>query len=217
MARDWRAAVGDLSDVGKLVHLAARYDAFDVESIRGSLLRDMRAAYNDELNIQARRAGCNRVGGVREGPILSKLNEKSRWHAESIVNTYNYDLAIAIAHIRQETPTANRYTYAKRLEGWYEKRAAWKDVQIAQMVEGDGRTQAQQDFVQMNGLQEGTARLEPRTAVCPICQGWIARGNVPIRVAMANPGKFHPNCPHFWSMNYKQRGKLNCADLWLGE
>ena len=217
MPRNWQAVVDSLSDVGKLVHLAARWDAFDVEAKRGSILRDMRAAYNDELNIQARRVGCDRMGGVSEGPILTKLNDQARWHAESIVNTFNYDLAIAIEHIRQETPTANRYTYVSRLRPWYESRAAWKDGQIALSVEGDGRRMAQQDFVQMNGLRDGTARLEPRTAVCPICKGWINRGNVPIRVAMAHPPPYHVFCIHGWSTNYNRRGQIDCETLWLGE
>jgi len=217
MPRDWRALLENMSPVMRLVHLAARQDAFDVESIRGELLRNMRAAYNDELNIQARRVGCNRTGGVREGPILSALNEIAKEHAGSIVNTYNYDLALAIQHIRQEVPSANRYTYAARLSGWNERREKWKNPQIALATEQVSRTRAQQDFVDNNGLREGTARLEPRTAVCPICQGWIARGNVPIYVAMANPGPWHNGCPHGWQLNYGQRGKIDCADLWLGE
>jgi len=218
MPRDWRAQIENLTPVGRLVHLAARYDAFDVEGIRGDLLRNMRAAYNDELNIQARRVGCDRTGGVREGSILSKLNDRARWHAASIVNTYNYDLAIAIQHIRQETPTANRYTYVARLSVWDANRAGWKDDQITLMIEGDARIMAQQDFTAMNGLLDsGMARLEPRTAVCPICQGWIDRGDVPIRVAMEHPAKWHVGCPHLWTFFYNKLPPDQCRDLWMGE
>ena len=220
MPRNWQAVVDGLSDVGKLVHLAARWDAFDVEAKRGSILRDMRAAYNDEMNIQARNAGCgDKLGRMREGsPALPQLRDRAQIHAESIVNTFNYDLAIAIAHIRQAVPTANRYTYVARLRPWYESRAAWKDPQIANMVEADARTFAQQDFTEINRLRGmGTARLEPRTAVCQICQGWINRGNVPLRVAMANPGPWHVGCPHYFVITYDRMTPEQCRDLWMGE
>ena len=127
MPRDWRAQLENMSPVMRMVHLASRYDAFDVEGFRGEILRNMRAAYNDELNIQARRVGCDRVGGLREGPILSELNEVAERDAESIVNTFNYDLAVAIQHIKQETPRANRRTYAAKMSAWNERRSGWKN------------------------------------------------------------------------------------------
>jgi len=220
MPRDWHALLENMSPVMRLVHLAARWDQFDVEQQRGEYLRSMRAAYNDELNIQARRVGCgNQVGRMREGsPALPQLRAAAERHAESIVNTYNYDLAVAIQHIRQETPTANRYTYASRLSAWNERRGAWKTPQIANMLDGEARIMAQQDFTEQNRLRNrGTARLEPRTAVCPICQGWIDRGDVPIYVAMANPGLWHPGCDHKWTFFYDKLSSEDCQVLWMGE
>ena len=68
-----------------------------------------------------------------------------------------------------------------------------------------------------NGDLMGTARLEPRTAVCPVCQGWIARGSVPVRVALNNPSPFHPSCPHSWDITPKRVAKSECSLLWMGE
>lgn len=218
MPRNWQAAVDRLSNVGKLVHLAMRMDAFDVTQVRGELVRHLRAAYNDELGIQAARVGCaDRQGRLTTGPILSALGEEAAADAESIVNTYNYDLAIAIAHIRTETPTANRYVYAHRLRQWHEARSAWKVPQIAQMTEQKARARAQQDFAEQNGRRTGIARMQPRTAACPICQGWIARGDVPVRVALNNPPPYHVNCPHLWDIDTGRVSRDECPDLWMGE
>ena len=126
--------------------------------------------------------------------ILDELRAASERDATSIVNTYNADLASAIRYIRAETPTANRYVYAKRLGEWEQKRAKWKDGQIAQYTEMSARAKAQQDFFAKNSVHEGTATLEPKRAVCPVCQGWVARGEVPITVAKNNPPPYHPNC-----------------------
>ena len=215
--REWEPVVGAKPDVGKLVHLAARMDSVDQEQIRGELTQVRRRAYEDELTIQATLVGCpGRSAMLRNGPILSDLNAMSAADAEGIVNTYNYDLAAAIIKIRSETPTANRYTYSARLGKWYGARASWKDQQIALYTESSARTKAQQDFYDLNGGRMGSTVLEPASAVCPVCQGWINRGEVPLRVALNNPGSFHPNCPHFWSINPDQVPQEDCPLVWMG-
>ena len=194
MPRNWQAMVDDLPDVARLIHLSMRQDPYDVDRIRGELLRQRRRYYEAELTDQARRVGCpGQVGRLGNGAILSELNEMSKQDATSIVNTYNADLASAISYIRAEVPTANRYVYAKRLGVWEQNRASWKDAQIAQYTQGSARAKAQQDF-RYNNNTFGTAVLEPTRAVCPICQGWVARGIVPLNIALNHPGPFHPNC-----------------------
>ena len=216
MARNPDAIVQDLPDVGKLVHLAMRQDAYDVDRIRGELLRERRRYYEAELTAQAQRIGCKgQVGRLTNGAVLSELNDISQRDAASIVNTYNYDLAVAIRYIRAETPTANRYVYAKRLGEWEQQRASWKNDQIAQYTEGSARAKAQQDFYQNNNAF-GTAELLPKQAVCPVCQGWVNRGEVPLNVAQHNPGPFHPGCPHVWSVTYERIPPDQCQFLWMG-
>jgi hypothetical protein len=217
MPRNWQARVDSLSNVGKLVHLAARFDSVDEARIQGELLRMRRRVYEDELKIQARRAGCgDRMARLENNASLTRLADDSARDAASIVNTYNYDLAVAIEAIRTETPTANRHVYASRLATWESRRNQWKARDIALMTEGTARRQAQQDFARLNGM-EGTARLEPRTAKEPICEGWIRRGNVPLRVALNNPPPYHNGCPHFWQVNYERLPAGECFDIWLGQ
>jgi hypothetical protein len=218
MPRDWREQLGELSRTQKIVHLAMRMDSTDVSRLRGELVKIRRRAYEQELSIQAGRVGCaGSTGRLTTGPALSSLNEMSQEDAESIVNTYNYDLAIAIQAIRSETPSANRNTYASRLREWETNRNSWKLPQIAQYTENTARSRAQADFYKNNGI-DGTAVLEPGTAKCPVCQGWINRGEIPLKEAMKAPGNFHPNCPHLWTVNPAQKVKRGeCADLWVGE
>ena len=217
MPLDWRGLVDGMSEVMKLVHLASRMDSIDQDEWRTTFLRQRRAAYEDELNIQAQRVGCNRRARLSNGPILSALNADCETDAESVVNTFNYYLAAAIIRIHDEVPTANRNVYAARLAAWTPQYWGWKQPQIDQMTDGTARAKAQQDFYQYNGSGFGTARLLPTTAVCPVCQGWIARGVVPLRVAQSNPPPYHPGCPHYWSTRPDKVAREDCPNLWMGE
>ena len=215
--RNWRVVVDQMSDVQKLVHLASRKDPLDADQVRTELLRERRRYYEAELTAQARRVGCpGRTGALGNNLILSELNEQSRLDAESIANTFNYDLAIAINHIRAQVPTANRFVYAKRLEAWEAKRATWKTPQIEQNTELTARARAQQDFYQFNAIF-GVAELVPKTAVCPVCQGWIDRGEVPIHVARNNPPPYHTNCVHSFAMRPDRVAREECKNLWMGQ
>lgn len=217
VARDWRSLVDQMSPVMKLVHLAMRMDSYDEDQTRAELLRLRRRAYEEELTLQAARVGCQgRRGRLNNSPILSELSDMSQRDAESVVNTFNYDLAAAIIRIRSEVPTANRFVYAKRLQDWNASRNAWKQGQIALNTEGTARAKAQQDFYRENG-RFGVAVLEPRTAVCPICEGWIKRGEVPLSVAQNNPPPYHPNCPHTWRTVPDKVSEEQCPMLWMGE
>jgi hypothetical protein len=214
---DWQAKVDGFSDVMKLVHLAMRRDPIDRDAVKADLLRMGRRAYESELMAQARRAGCPGPSAqLSNGPILSELNEVYEEHADSIVNTYNYDLTAQIQQIRQDVPRANRFTYANRLQRWDETRKDLKKPVIGQMTESVARTLAQQHFYQYNGYG-GTAELQPKTAVCPVCQGWIDRGIVPLKVAENHPPPYHIRCPHSWYTTPDQRTPEECRLLWMGE
>lgn len=217
-ARPWRPIVDSLPDVGRLVHLALRMDSVDEERVRTELLAMRRRAYESELGVQSERVGCGRKAArVTAGWVLNALNQDSTRDAQSITNTYNYEAAVEIARIREETPTANRHVYARRLLEWSAQREIRKDAQIAEYTEASARSMAQRDFYANNAVESGTAHIEPRTAVCPVCKGWIARGEVPLDVAMNAPPPYHPNCPHGWVIAAKKMSRLECEQLWLGQ
>jgi hypothetical protein len=215
--RNWQAMVEDLTDIGKKVHLSMRQDPYDVERIKAELLRERRRYYEAEITDQARRVGCGMMTArLTNQTILDELSVMSARDAASIVNTYNADLAGAIRYIRAEVPTANRFVYAKRLGAWEQKRAGWKNDQIATYTETSARSKAQQDFFAKNGINLGIAVLEPKRAVCPVCQGWVARGEVPITVAKNNPPPYHTNCPHYWDTQPDRIPMTTCRFLWMG-
>lgn len=195
MPLDWGQLVSQLTNVQKLVHLAARRDPVDTDAVRTTLLREMRRVYEAELTDMAARIGCRgRRGRLSNGPILTELNEQAKQWAEGINNTYNYDLGSAIRTIATDAPRANRHVYAKRLGEWDSNRAAFKNPQIAQNSEGWARSKAQQDF-RIHNPVTGTAELMPKAAVCPICQGIVARGEIPLQEALRGPSPpYHPNC-----------------------
>ena len=194
-AMPWQTLVEQLSPVGKLVHGQMMQDDIAEQERRGMLTAQRAKAYEQELKIQASRVGCDQYSGsLRIGPEWVALDEQSVNDARSITNTYNRDLARQVAKIRQDVPTANRHVYAKRLRDWNAGRSEWKNKDISQFTGNSARSKAQADFFRNNGIGEGYATLEPRTAVCPVCQGFLNRGEVPIPVAMSNPGPFHVKC-----------------------
>lgn len=206
-------ALDTLSNVQRLVHLAVRADSVYTDDLRAELTRTRARAYNDELSIQARRAGCSRQGEMESGEALSDLNELSKEDAEAFAKAYNNDLAGAIVRIGTDTPSANRNTYAARLREWEGERAEKKAGPLAMWAESSARSLAFEQFHKMNKL-EGTAELEPADAVCPVCQGWAARGEVPLKVAANNPPPYHPNCPHSWQVTPEKID--DCSDVWMG-
>jgi len=215
---DWRAAIDGFSRVMKLVHLAARYDMVDEGQIAAQLQVKGRIAYESELMIQAQRAGCpGRSAHLTNPAILAQLGEIYTAHAKSIVNTYNYDLATQIKVVRMAVPRANRFTYAKRIRDWDGARAQLKNPVISGVTDGVARSLAQEHFHAKNDT-EGYAILKPIPAVCPVCQGWVARGKVPLDEALAHPPPYHPRCPHLWEIHTdKNRTPEECQLLWMGE
>lgn len=217
MPRDWEQKVTELSNVGILTHLAMRLDTVDQDRLRVQLLAQRKRIYEDELSIQAERAGCGaRRARLGNNASLTLLSEASERDAESIIATYNYDLTIAIQAIRTEVPRANRFTYAKRLREWEMARNRWKLPQIAEYTEASARTQAQKDFISFNDAQ-GEAKLIPEEAAEPVCQGIIRRGWMPMATAMGFTVPVHVNCPHIWQTRYKRLSKSECGELWLGQ
>ena len=218
MPRNWQELVSSMSDVNKLVHLSMRQDSTDAENLRSSLVKSRRREYESELNNLAKEAGCDRTANVSEGEVLNEINDLSKQSADLMVNTYNFDLGVAIIAIRTESPTANRFTYAKRLGEWDTNRSVWKNAQVATDTVLTTKSLAQRDFMRFNTNVESTAILTgPDPAAEPICQGWLDRGRVPAQVAINNPSPFHANCPHFWEFSPEKLDKGDCDSLWMGQ
>lgn len=216
-AREWQPVVDDMTNVQKLVHLAMRRGADDVEEIRAQLLEARRRSYVDEITILAKRAGCaGQSGRLTRGETLTDFSNDSEEDGESIVNTYNFDMAHAILNIAKDVPTANRATYVSRLTIWEADRAGWKANQIMLNTDGLARQRAILDFRQFNDI-DGVAILKPDGAKEEICQGWQKRGEVPLAEAIRNAPPYHISCPHYWETILGKISREECQDLWVGE
>ena len=226
MTLDPQSIVNTMTPVQRLVYEVVNYDNVDVRRLEAEIFDIRRLAFNDELEIQASAVGCpNRRGNLTNQEILNALDLASTLDAGSVANTYNYFMALEIIRIGEEKPDATRAYYAERLSKWDTSYWLYKDGVVALYADQSARALAQQEFharnkraLDMAGAVLITARLEPRTAVCPICQGWINRGAVGIFVALNNPPPYHQNCPHFWSI---RPGVIlaapGCLVLWMGE
>ena len=217
MPLDWATLIQQMTWTQQIMFAVSRYDSVDAERIRTDLLSMRRQSYNDELTIQAQHVGCpGQVGRLGNGTILSALNDDSQRDAQSISNTYNYFLGLEIIRAGQANPRGNRYYYAKAVRDWQPTYWQWKDPVIAVTTDKSARAMALEDFYRFNASGLGMAKLEPRSAVCPVCIGWIARGVVPLRVAVANPANFHIGCPHYWDTRPEKVAPAECVNLWMG-
>lgn len=217
-AQPWQILVNQLTPVGQIAHGAAMADDTSEQVTRGELTAERARNYEKELKRQARRVGCDQYRGqLSIGPEWVELDQRSVDDARSITNTYNRDLARKITQTRQETPRANRNTYAKRIRDWSKERDAWKDKDIRTQTANSARAQAQRDFYQKNGITEGHAVLRPRTAVCKICLGWIARGEVPVNVATSDAPPYHNFCNPAGTKILTPVGERNIEDFVLGD
>jgi len=217
-AQPWQALFAQLSPVGQFAHGAAMADDTSEQMTRAELTAERSRAYEKELQTQGRQVGCDQYRGqLSIGPEWVSLDSQSVTDARSITNTYNRDLARQINKIRRDVPRANRNTYAKRVRDWSRERDVWKDKQVRTQAANGARAQAQKDFYQNNGLTEGTAVLRPRTAVCPVCQGFINRGEVPVNVATGNPPPYHPSCNPAGTKIFTPVGERNIEDFVTGD
>ena len=217
MPLDWNALLGQMNAMQRLTHFAARWGFIKEEQLRVQLLSVRRKAYEAELGTQAGNVGCaGRAGRLTNDSITGLLNEASNRDAQSISNTFNYFLAVEILRAGETNPRGGPLYYARTISAWAPTYWQWKYPQITQVAELTARAMAQQDFYRINGAALGSAKLEPQSAVCPVCLGWIARGAVPLRVALAAPPPYHPNCPHIFQITAKHVAKEDCPLLWMG-
>jgi len=222
---DPQTIVDQMTLMQRLIYNVADWGRVKISRLQSEILSMRVKAYNDELTIQAQHSGCaGRAGRLTNADITERLSQDSQRDAESIANTHSYFLAVEILRVgetptglvRRVLPVLRVPEYAKAVKAWSESYWSFKKPQITMMTDNSARAKAQQDFYIQNRGVAGTAKLEPTTAVCPICQGWIARGIVPLRVALNNPPPYHQNCPHIFSTRPDKVSAEDCPLLWMG-
>lgn len=222
---DWRPLIGQMSQVQKMVHLAARMDRQSRKEYERRLFEEGRETYRQTLQDELHRWGCPEQIALapEKGPELKAIKDRAVWAARSISDTYNLFLARAILAIGEETPTANRHVYAHRLYGssgwdseyWRVKARLVAEIETMTMVNA-----GLADFYDRNGdLLTPEAEVIPLVAVCSICKAMVA-GN-PHKTIQAVYARYdippHPGCPHRPQVVADRKLKRDeCQRLWAG-
>lgn len=224
----WKKLVQGMSKVQKTVHLAGRWVADDRKELAGRLFREGRETYRQSLQNEVNRLGC---GGHKAlvpaaGPELKALRERADWAAGSVGGTYNLNLARAILHIGETTPTANRHVYAHRLfygqDAWDKKYWDAKSVEISQVETMTSVNAGVADFYARNGdIIMPKAVVRPYVAVCPICIEMVAGNPYDSVDEVFRQWELpaHINCPHFCDVLVEGRRltRDECSRLWVGQ
>lgn len=189
----------------------------DTEVLRRDLQRQMTRSYQNSLTQQAREFGCPAArGSAPRGRDLDYLREISKRDADSITKTYNRELRNRIAAIYKESPRLNRHGWARRLQQWSERRAAWKSPQIALNTELALKHYAQMRFYEENGIK-ASFRFTGPPPVCKQCSQLFARGAVTLAFVEKTPAPVHINCPHFWKVVNPTPKIIPCNRVWVGD
>lgn len=205
----------DLTRLQRIIRLAYEMQSEDRDELEDTITKQRAAAWRDAIEDEARKVGVSRSARGPSGQDLRELREMSRADAQSIYETYNRDLEREIRRLFDANPRGNRNYYIKNLEEWAERRASWKNRQIALMNNKTARYHAQQRFWDLNGARKRRYRFDGPAPVCDDCADMFAAGEVDQRFVDQNPTPLHPNCPHEWkSVGFK----LNVApeDVWMG-
>lgn len=202
-------------DVQRMVAMVFDYHRSDIDALQQVLFEQARRDYGIAIAAEARAAGYE-VANVRvlDRRVLTELNQRSRFAAESIAATHNRDLRGQIGRIAAETPKANRWVYASRLEQWEKSRVAWKSSQIATTELGETMQRAKTDFATANAVG-AKARVMPLTAACPACAEMVGHGWMDLSEAMMYPLPLHVGCVHYLEIEYGRAGMPPLEELWL--
>ena len=196
------AIAKDLTYVQRLVDSLVRMGQPDIDALHAHLFEqarfDFAAGMRAELERLGLRAGLIRVTDER---VLAMLDQRARFAAESIANTYNRDLERQLARIGEAIPTANRQTYMAGLREWEADRIAARTPGISVTEFTTTHNTMQREFVQRNGL-EGRGRVAPPEAAEHICEELVGQGWMPLDEAHQLDLPAHVRCIHFIEAEY---------------
>lgn len=186
----------------------------DEQTLTESIYHQRTEAWRDALSEYARQGGSKAKGQGPFGIDRQYLMDVSRDDAASIRQTFNRELNNEIARLYNANPDGDRQYYITNLTGWADKRADYKDRQIALMNQKTARHYAQQRFRDMNKAQSQYRFIGP-APVCDDCAAQFAAGIVDQKHVDGNPAPLHPNCPHEWAMVDVVMGVSPDA-IWVG-
>lgn len=207
-------ALDKLSRLKRRLSVAFEFAPPDVETLTQSIYNQRAQAWRDALTECASKVGSRARGVGPFGVDRQVLMDMSRDDAISIRETFNRDLEREIERLYTANPEGDRAYYIERLTVWADKRAEYKDRQIALMNNKTARHYAQQRFIDMNKVSTRYRFVGP-APVCPDCGHHMAAGVVGQKYVDKHPAPVHPNCPHSWTMVGAKPG-VDKDKLWVG-
>jgi hypothetical protein len=195
--------------------LAFEFTLPDAQTLTTSILAQRTETWRVTLTSEARAAGSSKVGIGPHGRDFSELSRMSRTDARSIVNTFNRELNNQIDRLYDANPDGDRAYYIRELTVWSDKRAAYKDRQIANQNRATTRTYAQQRFNEENKSGEALYLFAGPPPREPVCAGHFSAGLVDRTYVERNPTPIHINCPHDWEVQVTRIG-VPLERIWTG-
>jgi hypothetical protein len=216
--------LAEMTDVQKLVFYNSSWTGVEIgewadrlydESLRHAEASLLEAGYGIWPNFDG-------VVELLDPGLLADLKARAWDAARDIAATHNVEMARQVLAIGKETPTANRFVYAKRLKEWASRRAQWKGPQIALSEASRAFENVIDRFLAKNRIFGGEFTVEPPTWAIPECK-YDCKGYVlgsPYDMAeWENVGPFplHPNCPHHKEIKWKSLlGVPDREEAWFG-
>jgi len=211
-------ATNTLDDKGLAAWLTERLTLPDQAeaSLAATLTSQARHAATVMIGHHLASVGISKPVRLTDAKLLERLDTRAGDSAWSVVQTFNADLALAIAE--QVTATApaqegrglgsDLVSAASRVKEalaglltWENARNVWKEAQVGLAETQAAISDATREFF-TNNTVEGEAEVQPRVCAEPVCQSYVD-GNPyeSMDVLLANcelPA--HLGCPHFAQM-----------------
>jgi hypothetical protein len=195
--------------------LAFEFAVTDEDALTESIFEQRAGTFRATLTEEARASGSSKTGRGPNGRDRDELRRMSRRDAQSIRNTFNRDLASQIDQLYDADPARSRQSYISELTAWADRRAQWKDRQIANQNRSTARTYAQERFNDENQVGEALYLFvgpPPRESECAAL---FRAGLVNRDFAERNPTPVHINCPHNWEVQVARPGVAR-ERIWVG-
>lgn len=203
-----------MSQLTQVIFLLYKFLPEDQQALESQLLRQMKLAYKDGLQSEARRHGCSGVANDPSGSDLRHLKSMAKEDAKSIAETYNRDVLRHIEKLYRENPRGNRNHYSRNMQAYIAKRSTYKVPQISLNTETRSREYARSRFWQENGQRGNRYMMDGPPPVCPRCIQIFGMGILTQQFVDGNPCPIHMGCTHRYVL--VSAPPLVCAEVWLG-
>lgn len=193
----------------------------DVSRISDEIFEEARETYRQALDVELNRWGCVSEKAVlpEDSDEVLSIRLRADWAAQSIVTTYNTELAKEIVRFGEGKEGLPQSAYMMHLKGWDSLYWQTKVFDVALMETLTVDSAALVDFYRHNDDLEPRVVVLPLEAVCELCQELID-GNPYLSVFSVfrvSPIPAHVRCVHWMEPAPDRALDVDeCSLLWVG-